>query len=92
VLAAVLFGALPSGLERALDWRPLAALGVASYSLYLWHQPLLARLELETGLGFLPLLAVGLPLCAAVAAVTYLTVERPFLRMRRRWTPPVSRS
>ena len=28
-----------------------------------------------------------LPLCVGVAAASYLAVERPFLRLRRRWGP-----
>ena len=34
----------PGPLTRALDWRPLALLGVASYSLYLWHLPIVEAL------------------------------------------------
>ncbi len=37
---------LRSGLlVRVLRWRPLAALGVASYSLYLWHYPIVEHLS-----------------------------------------------
>jgi peptidoglycan/LPS O-acetylase OafA/YrhL len=87
---------------RALDWRPLAVLGVASYSLYLWHVPILlalAKAELVfrpngafTDVGpahdFKTLLLIGLPLCCAVALVSYAIVEAPFLRLRRRWANP----
>jgi peptidoglycan/LPS O-acetylase OafA/YrhL len=34
----------PGPLVRALEWRPLALVGVASYSLYLWHVPILDAL------------------------------------------------
>jgi len=30
---------------------------------------------------------VFVPLCLAVAAASYLLVERPALRLRRRWAP-----
>jgi peptidoglycan/LPS O-acetylase OafA/YrhL len=86
VLAAIAFDERARWL-RALEWRPLAALGVASYSLYLWHKPLVEWLEDQTGLGFVALLALALPICAAVAAASYLAIERPFLRLRRRWAP-----
>lgn len=75
--------------RRALDWRPLAALGVASYSLYLWHFPIVSRLGIASWAphDYLGLLALGLPLCCAVALVSYRVVEEPFLRLRRAWSP-----
>lgn len=85
VLAAIVLPARQDGPVRALDWRPLAALGVASYSLYIWHQPVIAALERRADLGFVPLLALALPVCIAIATVSYLVIERPFLRLRRRW-------
>ena len=33
---------------------------------------------------------VALTTCVAVAAVSYLTVERPFLKLRRRWGSTVA--
>jgi peptidoglycan/LPS O-acetylase OafA/YrhL len=74
-------------LLRSLDWRPLAVLGTASYSLYLWHMPIVQQV---TGVrwapsGFLPLLAILVPLCIVVALVSYTVIERPFLRLRRSW-------
>src|SRR5439155_11690286 len=87
VLAGAVLGARPGALVRGLDWRPLAAVGVASYSLYVWHKPIVDSLHDRTQLRFLPLLAIALPLCVGVAAASYLAVERPFLRLRRRWGP-----
>jgi peptidoglycan/LPS O-acetylase OafA/YrhL len=71
-----------------LDWRPLALLGVASYSLYVWHAPVVLELDGGRGIiasGFLPVLGVFLPLLIAIAAASYLLIERPALRLRRRW-------
>jgi peptidoglycan/LPS O-acetylase OafA/YrhL len=90
VVGALVLPLRPSGGLRALDWRPLALLGVISYSLYVWHAPLL--LELEGGRtlmahGFPVVLAALLPLLIAVAAISYLLIERPALRQRRRWAP-----
>jgi peptidoglycan/LPS O-acetylase OafA/YrhL len=91
-------------LVRALGWKPLAALGVASYSLYIWHVPLLiwitgAEIAFEpTGasefLGeprdFKGLLLLVTPIAIAVALVSYRLVEAPFLRLRRRWAAPTA--
>ena len=90
--AALILGALvlpveDGALTRPLALRPLAALGVASYSLYLWHVPVIRSLHSHTGWGTLPLLACGALAAMAVAALSYLAVERPFLRLRRRWGP-----
>ncbi|MDQ1697878.1 MAG: hypothetical protein QOJ03_3231 [Frankiaceae bacterium] len=73
----------PGVLTRALDWRPLAALGVASYSLYLWHGPIV--LKLSEHMSFWPLLLVSLAICIPIALVSYRLIETPFLRLRRRW-------
>ena len=70
-----------SWIHRALGCRPLVAIGLISYSLYLWHWPLLVFLKRRS--------IVELTLaerCAAVgasfilAAATYGLVEQPFRR------------
>ena len=78
-----------SGARRALDWRPLAALGVASYSLYIWHTRVMVHLFAldafpHTTLG---VFAIGLPASIAAAFISYKLVEEPWLRLRRRWSP-----
>jgi peptidoglycan/LPS O-acetylase OafA/YrhL len=80
-------------LTSALSWRPLAALGVASYSLYMWHVLLVRRLSDQFFLANFPkLLLIAMPICIAVAFASYALVERPFLLWRRRWAAaPVDR-
>jgi acetyltransferase len=80
----------PGWVGRALGWRPLALVGVASYSLYLWHDPILDALAGSSWApdGFLGLLAVALPVCGLVTAVSYTVVEAPALRLRKRWVGP----
>jgi len=73
----------PGLLNRVLDWRPLAVLGTASYSLYLWHGPIV--LGLSNHLHFWPLLLVSLVICIPLALVSFRVIETPFLRLRRRW-------
>lgn len=75
-------------LVRLFDLRWPAALGTASYSLYLWHLPILEWLPKPTTFGargFLTMLGVATPVCIAVAAASYWLIERPFLLRRRRW-------
>lgn len=74
-------------LLRALSWRPLGVLGVATYSLYVWHTPVvLALADVPVARsGVLGMLALALPLSLLVTAVSYPLIEAPFLRWRRRW-------
>lgn len=83
-------------LHRLMEWRPLAALGVASYSIYLWHFFVLGRLEGASWAphSYLGLLGLCLPISCGVALVSYRLVEAPFLWLRQNWTsaPAVVRS
>jgi peptidoglycan/LPS O-acetylase OafA/YrhL len=65
---------------RLLNSRPMTALGVLSYSLYLWQQPFL-----DAG-GPLPMSRwpANIPLAFACAVASYFLVERPFLRLKDR--------
>lgn len=73
---------------RALSLRPLVSIGKISYSLYLWHWPLLAFAEYEYG-NDLQAWHRALLLLAAVAisAASYRFVEQP----ARRAGPPLTR-
>lgn len=71
-------------LVRLLDLRWLAAIGVVSYSLYVWHWPIIDALA-EQGFGTAALMTAGVAVSIAVAFVSYRLVEAPFLRLRRRW-------
>jgi peptidoglycan/LPS O-acetylase OafA/YrhL len=73
---------------RALDARWIAALGTASYSLYLWHGPIIESMSRASWMpsGFVPLAAVGAVVCSLVALVSYRVIEAPFLRLRRTWS------
>lgn len=78
--AGLLAGLAVSGgvVKRALALRPLPYLGRLSYSLYLWHLPVLwfaIRHDVAPG-GATIAAALGL------AAISYHAVERPFLRLR----------
>jgi len=65
-----------------LESRALVALGMLSYSLYLWQQPFLSIAN-KSAWGRFP---SNLLLCFAAAIVSYLLVERPLMALRRRYS------
>ncbi|WP_017540940.1 acyltransferase family protein [Nocardiopsis halophila] len=72
-------------LSRALSWRPLRWLGLVSYSLYLWHWPVIVLLSPErTGLEGWARTAVVAAAAVALAALSKYLVEDP-IRFRARW-------
>lgn len=85
VLGTLLLLAVPPqqrrGIDRLLAQPLLVAIGLISYSLYLWHQPVLAFLRIrslqEPGLTEM---AAALLLMTALAVASYLLVERPCRR------------
>jgi len=87
VIASSVLGPRGTRWERALSWKPLATLGLLSYSLYLWHEPVLLELA-DWGWLFtdnqafernaVALLVVSL----AVAWVSYWVIEWPTSHLR----------
>lgn len=74
---------------RALGSRPVVAVGLASYSIFLWHDPLVRWLR-EQGVlhagtqGFLANLAIVGAITAVLATLSYRFVEAPALRLKKR--------
>ena len=60
---------------------------MASYSLYLWHAPVLRALIRATPFthSFPQLMLIAVPVMIAVALASYALIESPFLRLRRQW-------
>lgn len=68
---------------KLLNLRIMSAVGVLSYSLYLWQQ-LFTRYGFQTVLGSFPLNVV---MSFAAALLSYLLIEKPFLHLRERLEP-----
>lgn len=90
IAAMLLAGAGGSGLlQKIFGNRTMVFLGLISYSLYLWHLPVLTWLAAAswypelTGGRLTWILALALPVSVAIATLSYLGVERPFMRLRR---------
>jgi peptidoglycan/LPS O-acetylase OafA/YrhL len=84
---------IPGAGARMLDARPLYGVGLVSYSVFLWHEPLLVLLRrhglLATGRdGFALNLVTIATATMALAALTYRYVEAPALRRKAR--PPAA--
>jgi peptidoglycan/LPS O-acetylase OafA/YrhL len=59
-------------------------LGFISYSLYLWHWPVMAFMRLEWGVSLsLPLMIAAIVASLALGAASFYLVEQPFRRGRR---------
>jgi peptidoglycan/LPS O-acetylase OafA/YrhL len=98
VVGAAVLPLRPGPATAALEWRPLAIVGVASYSLYLVHVPIIqaitgthvkvvggALVTIGDGMSFKLTLLLAVLVVAPVTAASYLGIEQPFLRLRKRW-------
>ncbi len=77
------------GLVRGLLGHPVAAwLGLISYGIFLWHDPVLVEWIRPHTIGwshpFFGTLAVLVPVSIAFGAASYYVVERPALRFKER--------
>ncbi len=81
--AALLIASPGSELNRlVLARRGMVGIGLVSFSLYLWHWPLLSFARIATGGPLTPTaIAAVLVVTALLACLTYLLVEMPFRRL-----------
>lgn len=85
---AIAAGGTPNPISRALSWRPLALVGLISYSLYLWHWPVIVFLQQRLGHALTPPeAALAIAISFALAALSWRFIEQPV--RQGRW--PVSR-
>lgn len=97
-VAAILFG--PVGLQWFFTLAPLRWLGLISYSLYMWHLPLLIFFMTNVGYriegsglpGYGLYLLWALLVIVPISFLLYIFVEKPFIklsdRLRQKKTPP----
>jgi len=91
VLIAAVQAAGP--VPRVLGLRPLVALGIISYGVYLFHWPIFLWLTHErTGLAPIPLFGLRFVVTLAVAILSYRLLETPIRRGRRvtSWRPAIA--
>lgn len=100
VLSTVLPGRTaqaPNRVAQVLELVPLRYLGLISYSVYLWHEPLAWWVrehiphDPSSIVGWVASLLIVIAITLALASATYFLVERPAMRLKVR-TDRTSRS
>lgn len=79
----------PGRLATALEWLPIRYIGLISYSIYLWHYPVIwfvanaGWVLPATPAGFAGNAVIVASITIALSSVTYYLVERPALARKR---------
>lgn len=90
VFATLLVRTSGTALHRVLERPELLFLGRIFYGMYLWHFPVLRLMKQLTGAPQLAQLLLGLPLTALLATLSYVYIERHFMRVRSAPAQPVA--
>ena len=70
-------------MAKMLSWKVLRGVGLISYSLYLWHQPVLAFILIKYGMEHSALAGMIAAFATLILSlITYYYVEKPFRRIR----------
>jgi len=81
--AAVIYAGIngPSLVGRLLEWKPIVYIGLISYSLYLWHWPLIVLTRYAIGLeSHTQYISELLFVSLVMASLSYHLIEAPFRR------------
>ena len=78
VIVVVVVAMPDVAVTRALGTPWLAAIGLRSYSLYLWHWPVRVFVTTSSGLDGFALFAVRLAVSVVLAEISFRFVEQPF--------------
>ena len=71
----------PGPISRVLSWRPLCALGLISYGVYLYHWPIDVALDArQMGFGGWSLFAFQTAVTIGLAVASYRIIEQPIRR------------
>lgn len=91
---AALFARTDGPLHLFFTWSPLRWLGLLTYSLYIWHVPLLLAIQkslapiivslLPHWLAYLACGTAVFGVAASISFITYLLVEKPGMRLSER--------
>jgi hypothetical protein len=87
----LIFGREGTVTAKLLSAKPLVFLGLLSYSIYLWHQPILAFIKVYLGTEIpVPVAVLALVGIFSLAYVSWRFIEVPFRRMSYRNLGPRS--
>lgn len=81
----------PQGrMAQLLSWKPLVQIGVVSYGVYLWHNPIFHLVRTgSAGWADLPVQFVRLAITAALVVLSYRYLEKPMLSLKERFAGKV---
>ena len=86
LLLATLMG--PMFIRTFFSLSPLRFIGLISYSIYVWHYPILQDISKtivhdHTDTGYVRLLVIGGLVILAFSVASYYLIEKPFIAYRR---------
>lgn len=76
------YAASDNAIGRLMSWRPLVAVGLISFGIYLWHWPIVAYFNYSNLSGSW-VTAIELLAPITLATLTYFLVEKPFRDRKR---------